>query len=414
LNGDSISKEIGVSETASKEQIDMSDPVNPHPKQLNRRDLGIMALAGALGATALGTPLSGFAQEETGSKAARPQSSGNKPKIKLASYFPADGTDDDLLFLKQIGADHVHITGKTQQVFTVEELRALKKRTSDAGFSAEMMPTALDHVMDDIILNRPGRDKSIEAFKTYVRALGSAGFDYIPRTFNLQGVTISGQAAVRGSQARDVDLSTSTLGAKNPLDRPGMGTAQGSVDTPLMGRVYGKEEIFQNYTYFMQQVVPVLEQEGVRLGIHPDDPPIPNMFGMARIFSNFEDFKKGLEVANSKNVGILLCWGTWLEGGTKMGIDLPGATRYFGAQKKIFECHFRNVSSPLPHFNETYPDTGYYDLYKAMKPLVDVNQDCVVQLDHSIPMVGGARTFYAYSMGYMRALLQRAQAEDAS
>jgi len=403
-----------VSENANKEEIGMSDPVNPNSKQLNRRELGMMALAGAFGATALGTPLSGFAQEKTGSKAARSQSSGPKAKIKLACYCPADPTDDDLLFLKQIGTDHVHVTGKSQQVFSVDELKAIRKRVTDAGFSAEMMPTALDHVMDDIILNRPGRDKAIENFKTYVRSLGSAGFDYIPRTFNLQGVTISGQAPVRGSEARDVDLSASTLGAKSPADRPGMGTSKGSVDTPLMGRVYGKEEIFENYTYFIKQVVPVLEQEGVRLGIHPDDPPIPNMFGMARIFSNFEDYKKALAVANSPNVGVLLCWGTWLEGGTKMGIDLPGATRYFGAEKKIFEVHFRNVSSPLPHFNETYPDTGYYDLYKAMKPLVDVNQDCVVQLDHSIPMVGGNRTFYAYTMGYMRALLQRAQAEDAS
>lgn len=398
-----------MSQIPREKEVDRRNLVNPSTKALNRRELGKLALAGALGTTVLDWPRLSFAQEKTGSSAVPLQSPGTAPKLKLACYFPADGTDDDLLFLKQIGTDHVHVTGKTQQVFTVEELKAIKKRVSDAGFTAEMMPTALDHVMDNIILNGPGRDKAIDDFKTYVRALGSSGFDYIPRTFNLQGVTISGQALVRGSKTRDVDLSAATLGANRPADRPGMGAAKGSVNSPIMGRVYSKEEIFANYTYFMKQVVPVLEQEGVRLGIHPDDPPIPNMFGMARIFSNFDDFKKGLEVANSPNVGILLCWGTWLEGGDKMGIDLPGATRYFGAQKKIFEVHFRNVSSPLPHFNETYPDTGYYDLYKAMKALVDANAECPIQVDHSIPLVGGPRTFYAYDMGYMRALLQRAQ-----
>lgn len=390
----------------------MSDSVNSSPKQLNRRQLGRIAIAGALGATTLDWSPSGFAQ--AGSAPVRSQSPGAKPGIKLACYCPADATEDDLMYLKQVGADHVHITGKTQQVFTVDELKAIRKRVTDAGFSSEMMPTALDHVMDNIILNRPGRDKSIEDFKTYVRSLGSAGFDYIPRTFNLQGVTISGQAQVRGSHARDVDLSATTLGANRPADRPGMGDSKTSVNTPIMGREYSKEEIFENFTYFMKQVVPVLEQEGVRLGIHPDDPPIPNMFGMGRIFSNFADFKKGLEAANSKNVGILLCFGTWLEGGTNMGIDLPGAIRYFGSKKQIFEVHFRNVSSPLPHFNETYPDTGYFDMYKAMKGLVDVKYDGVVQLDHSIEMVGGPRVFYAYTMGYMRAELQRAQAESGA
>lgn len=402
-----------MSEIPTNLEVGMSDLENSSPRQMNRRELGKLALAGALGASQLSRSRSLFSQEKAASKTVRPQSSGAKPILKLACYCPADATDDDLMFLKQIGADHVHVEGKSQQVFTVEELKSIKKRLADAGFSAEMMPTALDRVMDDIILNRPGRDQAIEGFKTYVRALGSAGFDYIPRTFNIQGVTISGQAEVRGSHTRDVDLSTSTLGAESPADRPGMGTAKGSANAPLMGRVYSKEEIFANYTYFINKVVPVLEQEGVRIGFHPDDPPIPDMFGMARIFSNFDDYKKALEVANSPNVGVLLCWGTWLEGGSKMGIDLPGATRYFGAQKKIFEVHFRNVSSPLPHFNETYPDAGYFDLYKPMKALVDANCDCVIQVDHTIPIVGGPRTYYAYDMGYMRALLQRAQRAEA-
>ena len=97
-----------------------------------------------------------------------------------------------------------------------------------------------------------------------------------------------------------------------------------------------------------------------------------------------------------------------------MGIDPAGAIRYFGDRKQIYEIHFRNVSSPLPHFHETYVDNGYYDMYRAMKALADVKYDGIVHLDHSVPMAGGNRTYEAFAMGYMRAMLQRAQAEDTA
>lgn len=96
-----------------------------------------------------------------------------------------------------------------------------------------------------------------------------------------------------------------------------------------------------------------------------------------------------------------------------MGIDPAGAVRYFGSRKEIYEIHFRNVSSPLPHFHETYMDNGYYDMHLVMKALADVKYDGIVQLDHFIPMVGGNRTYEAFAMGYMRAMRQRALATGA-
>src|SRR6266849_1888442 len=98
-------------------------------------------------------------------------------------------------------------------------------------------------------------------------------------------------------------------------------------------------------------------------GIHPDDPPVPVLAGVPRcIFSNFEGYKRALEIANSPNVGICLCCGTWLEGGKPLtGKDPEEMIRYFGA-KKIWKIHFRNVSAPLPHFVETFMDNGYYDM----------------------------------------------------
>jgi len=178
------------------------------------------------------------------------------------------------------------------------------------------------------------------------------------------------------------------------------------------GREFTPDEIWANYTHFIKQVAPVAEEAGVRIGIHPDDPPVPVLAGVPRcIFSNYEGYKRAMEIANSPNVGICLCCGTWLEGGKKLtGKDPEEMIRAFGA-RKIWKIHFRNVSAPLPHFVETFMDNGYYDMWKIMKALRDERFDGIVILDHSPTMVGGNYTQTAYGFAYMKALLDRANAE---
>jgi len=200
--------------------------------------------------------------------------------------------------------------------------------------------------------------------------------------------------------------------------------------------VFSKEEIWDNYTYFIKKVVPVAEEAGVRIGIHPDDPPQPVLAGVPRcIFGNFEGYKKALEIANSPNIGMCLCVGCWLEGGPLMGKDTVETIKYFGGKKKLFKVHFRNVSAPLPHFREALLDDGYYDMTKVMKALVDVNFEGIAIPDH-IPglgnppagaqaAAGGARGAagrgaaapfrpnpgLAYLLGSMQAMLKAAQSK---
>ena len=88
------------------------------------------------------------------------------------------------------------------------------------------------------------------------------------------------------------------------------------------------------------------------------------------------------------------------------------SSRFFGSQKKLFKIHFRNVTSPLPHFTETLMDDGYYDMYKVVEALVDINFDGLVIPDH-IPELGspagGPSPGLAYSMGYINATVKAAQ-----
>ena len=94
-----------------------------------------------------------------------------------------------------------------------------------------------------------------------------------------------------------------------------------------------------------------------------------------------------------------------------MGKDVLETIKYFGGLKKLFKVHFRNVTAPLPHFTETLMDDGYYDMYKVMKALVDINFDGLVIPDH-VPQLGGRGAGpspgLAYSIGYMNATLKAA------
>jgi len=179
-------------------------------------------------------------------------------------------------------------------------------------------------------------------------------------------------------------------------------------------RVYSPSEIWDNYTYFIKAVVPVAEEQGIRIGIHPDDPPVPKLGGVPRcIFGNFDGYRRALEIANSPNVGLCLCVGCWLEGGKLMGKDVLETIRYFGGRKRIFKVHFRNVDAPLPHFVETFMDNGYMDMYKVMRALREVDYDGVIIADHIPAIVGGGKVGTAYSVAYMRGLLERTSAEFA-
>ena len=94
-----------------------------------------------------------------------------------------------------------------------------------------------------------------------------------------------------------------------------------------------------------------------------------------------------------------------------MGKDVVEAVHAFGRQKKLFKVHFRNVSAPLPHFVEAFVDNGYMDMYKVMRALREVSFDGVVIPDHLPELMGGPRAATAYTISYMRALIERASAE---
>ena len=109
------------------------------------------------------------------------------------------------------------------------------------------------------------------------------------------------------------------------------------------------------------------------------------MNGVAKVLVHYEGYKRAEQIAgSSKHWGLTFCVGTWMEGGDKMGKDVFGMIDDFGACGKIIDVHFRNVSSPLPHFVEAFPDDGYMDMYQIMKALRKVRFNGSAVPDHSV------------------------------
>lgn len=121
----------------------------------------------------------------------------------------------------------------------------------------------------------------------------------------------------------------------------------------------------------------------MKLALHPDDPPLAKMNGVAKIFTSYEGYRKAEQIAaGSRNWGLTFYVGTWSEGGAQMGKNVFEMIRDFGGRGKIFEVHFRNVSGPLPHFVETLPEAGYMDMYEVMKTLRQVRFAGALEPDH--------------------------------
>ena len=160
--------------------------------------------------------------------------------------------------------------------------------------------------------------------------------------------------------------------------------------------------------------MPVAEEAGVKLAMHPDDPPLSPIRGVSRIMTKVDNFQKLLDLVPSPANGIALCQGNF----TLMTDDLPEVIRHFGDQKKIFFVHFRDVRGTPDEFVETFHEEGKTDMLACMKAYRDIGFDGVLRPDHVPTMEGDEndRPMYTsigrlFAIGYIRGLQEAAYSE---
>ncbi len=325
------------------------------------------------------------------------------PGMKIAAQVSPEADDKELQFVKQMGIDWAVCWTDGEHAGYDYYARA-NDRFQKAGIQIYGFGNREVHNQDAIVLGLENRDAKIEEYVNHLQALGKAGIPYTTYAHMANGIWSTDREETRGgASARGFDLAKAEAGH----------WAGKLYYLPLThGRVYSEDEIWENFRYFVSQAGPVAEEAGVRIGIHPDDPPEPELGGVPRcIFSSFDGYHRAMSIADSPNVGICFCIGCWLEGGDLMGKGVEESLLEFGQANKLFKIHFRNVDQPLPHFVETFVDDGYFEMYKAMRVLEQTGFDGVVIPDHIPTMGDDPRIGTAYTIGYMKALLARAQSE---
>ena len=326
------------------------------------------------------------------------------PGLKVAAQMSPEPSDEEMAFVRQMGVEYA-VTWIDPAKASPEYYRSRREHFARGGIQLYGLGNSSVHNVDAITLNLPNRDEKVAEYKAHLRNLGQADIPYTTYAHMANSVWSTPPEQTRGgSRARAFDLARLAEASGGGFTGEGL----------THDRFYTEEELWDNFASFAAEIAPVAEEAGVRIGIHPDDPPGVPLGGVPRpIFSSFDGYKRALEIADSPNVGMCLCIGCWLEGGEAMGRDVVEAIHYFGGQGKIFKVHYRNVDKPLPHFVETFVDDGYFDMYQAMRALAEVGYDGTLIPDHIPQMGDDGRLGTAYTLAYMRALQKRAEEETS-
>ena len=309
-------------------------------------------------------------------------------------------THERLTFAKQLGVSGVQMNTPLlpgeKGYWEVSDLKRIRERCESYGLRLEALENVPRTFYDKAMLGLPGRDQQIENYQRTIRHMAEAGIPVLGYGWMANWVWRTPSERGRGG----------VIVTAFDMARIDQQLAVGLKSVPeLEGRTISREQMWNNYAYFAQAVVPVAEEVGLKLALHPDDPPVPELGGIARLFYNAEGFKKAMEeVAPSPNHGLEFCMGCFSE----MGPDVLGAIRYFGERGKIFYVHFRDVQGHVPTFQECFLGEGNVDVVQAMKTLNDVGFDGFIIDDHVPHMIDDSdwnHRGHAHATGYIQALV---------
>ena len=156
-------------------------------------------------------------------------------------------------------------------------------------------------------------------------------------------------------------------------------------------------------------IVPVAEEAGVRLALHPDDPPVPEIRGVSRILTSADAMERAVNLVPSPNMGITMCQGSF----QAMGEDVVECIRRFG--DRINFVHFRDTRGDKYRFHETFHDNGPTDMAAAVRAYRDIGYHGYVRVDH-VPAMAGEDVEHPgygsvgrlFAIGYLRGLMEMA------
>lgn len=315
--------------------------------------------------------------------------------MQLSYLFFGDPTQPQAALVRQMGIGQAiaklapDLTGRPAPD-DFASLRSAKERFAAAGL--DLIGLEGDQFdMNRIKFGREGRDEDLYRYCRMLENMGRLGIQLLCYNF----------MAGLGWYRTRTDVLERGGALVSEFD---WNAAEALGPTPF-GEL-SEARLWENYGYFLEAVLPAAEAAGVRLALHPDDPPVSPLRGIGRIFTSAAGVRRALALSDSPAHGLTFCQGTY----TTMGEDVPALIREFGPRIRF--VHLRDVRGTRDQFRETFHDNGPTDLAALLRVYREIGFDGPVRSDHVPTMAGEANDHPGYGLlgnlfgiGYLKGLL---------
>ena len=335
-------------------------------------------------------------------------------------------TEEYLTFASQLGMTGVQLNTPDlpgEQRWDVADLVALRGRVESYGLRLEAIENVPNHFYEKAMLGVAGRDEEIENVAVTIRNMGRAGipllgFNWLPTSVWRTELAPVGRggAVVSGfdlARAEDGSLSGQVLVARRDRrveDQKDSWSRDALFDLP---GTRSDEDMWASYEYFVDALVPVAEEAGVRLALHPDDPPVPTLGGMSAglpVCRRVEARGRALAGARFRDRALSRhCLRNGRRGGCDRSHPVPGP------RDKIAYVHLRDVKGTVPAFVECFLGEGNYKPARVIRELSQSGYDGFIMDDHTPALVGDSSYGHrgrAFALGYIQGLIDMMELDD--
>lgn len=345
-------------------------------------------------------------------------------------------TRDNFKFAKQLGCSHliVHLAdyysrekgvvtatdeknnyGKSaisDPIWSLESMQDLQAMAREEGLEIFGIENFSPADWYDVLLDGPRKFEQIEFLKQIIRNAGSAGIRSFGYNFSFAGVWGHQRRTVARGGAVSACFNAHTLAIDTPIPDGEIWNMTYAEGTP--GKYIAEiksEMLWERLSWFLSEMLPVAEEAGVELALHPDDPPMPTLRRTPRLVYQPNLYQDVIDLYDSTSNKLEFCMGSvqeMSEGSLYDAIDT------YASQGKISYAHVRNVKGKVPVYDEVFIDEGDIDMFKALRILKKHDFQGVLVPDHTPELVCDAswHAGMAYALGYIKAILESLEREE--
>lgn len=338
-----------------------------------------------------------------------------KSGIRIAMGHVDEYDEDVATYARQLGLRSVQLHNPanlagTNGYWSVEELRGIRERCEADGLALEGIENVPAAQFSKIQRGEPGRDEQIENYLRTIRNMAAAGIHLLGYNFCATYVwrTSVGTPGRGGARITSFDLG---------LIAQGNALSSYALSPPPPASPIDAQTMRANHQYFLDAVLPAAEEVGLRLTLHPDDPPVDvPVGGAARIFTTPDGLETARQHARGSAAwGLTLCLGTVSEMGGQASVD--EVIDRFGPTGHIAYVHFRDVRGTVPKFDECFLGEGNMNPASVIRRLHAVGFDGFLIDDHVPAMIGDRDTWIdtssaayrsrgrAHAIGYLQGVI---------